>query len=512
MKKKFYLTGLVLAATLGLPGMGIRQTPPDARPNIVFIITDDHTWQAISAYGGKTAQTPNIDRIAREGAVFDNCLVTNSICGPSRATLLTGQYSHTNGYRLNEKVFDNRQWVFPEAMQQNGYQTAWVGKLHLGSLPRGFDYLRVLPGHGDYYNSRFVSPTDTVRSTGYVTNLISDYALEWLDHRDRSKPFMMVIGHKATHRQWLPDLPDLGAYDQTTFPLPENFYDDFAGRKAAQQQDMSIEKTMVLRDDLKVHMNYDLPPFRQMTAQQRQQLHDYYENKVSREYDSLRLSGKALTEWKFQRYMRDYLSTARSLDRNVGRVLDYLDHHGLSRNTIVIYTSDQGFYLGEHGWFDKRFIYEESLKTPFLVRYPGVVKPGTRIRQQVANIDWAPTLLDMTRTPIPASIQGKSFLPLLKNNKAAGREAVYYHYYEYPQPHHVSPHFGLRTDRYTLVRFYRGVESWELYDRHTDPGQLHNIYGRKGTEKITQTLRQELKKQILAYHDNEALALLDKPL
>lgn len=478
--------------------------PSVARPNILFIITDDHTWQAISSYGGKYMKTPNIDRLAREGALFRNCLVTNSICGPSRATLLTGAYSHVNGYKFNEKVFDNRQWVFTEDMQKNGYQTAWVGKLHLGSFPKGFDYINVLPGHGDYYNSRFVSPKDTVRSNGYVTNVISDYALDFLKNRNSEKPFMLVVGHKATHRTWFPDLPDLGAFDKTTFPLPPTFRDTYAGRKAAQQQDMSIEKTMVLSEDLKVHLNYNRPVFKQMSAEQRQKLQDYYEGKVSREFDSLKLTGDALTQWKYQRYMRDYMATAQSLDRNVGRLLDYLDQSGLSKNTVVVYTSDQGFYLGEHGWFDKRFIYEESLKTPFIIRYPGVVKPGTERTQLVSNIDWAPTLMDIGQTPVPAQVQGQSFLPLLRDPKVAGRKAVYYHYYEYPAPHRVSPHFGLRTDRYTLARFYGPDDFWELYDLKKDPQQLSNVYGQPAYASITADLKKQMQAEIERYKDKEA--------
>lgn len=515
MRYKLLLAGLLLITLLGFSSLGlVRESAPSKtdRPNILFIISDDHTWQAVSGYGSQLAQTPNIDRIAQEGAIFQNCLITNSICGPSRATLLTGQYSHVNGYRFNERVFDNRQWVFPEALKQNGYQTAWVGKLHLGSIPRGFDYVNVLPGHGDYYNSLFVTKTDTTRSRGYVTNVISEYALDWLKGRDKDKPFMLVVGHKATHRIWLPDTSDLGAYDNVTFPLPPTFHDDYAGRPAAQQQDMSLERTMRLKEDLKVHMNYSQAPFRQMSPGQKQALYAYYEGKVSREFDSLKLTGRKLTEWKFQRYMRDYLATAKSLDRNIGRLLTYLDHTGLSKNTVVVYTSDQGFYLGEHGWFDKRFIYEESLRTPFVMRYPGVIRSGTVLTQPVTNVDWAPTLLAIGQTKVPSSIQGTSFLPLLRNPKAPGRQGVYYHYYEYPEPHHVSPHFGLRTNRYTLARFYRGVETWELYDRKTDPRQLRNIYNDPAYAEIVAQLKRQLLTEIDRYQDEEARQIMARKL
>jgi len=486
--------------------------PSAARPNVIFIISDDHTAQAISAYGSRLAKTPSIDRIAREGAIFYNNVVSNSICGPSRATLLTGKLSHLNGYKFNEKVFNVNQPVFPEELQKNGYQTAWVGKMHLGALPNGFDYLNVLPGHGSYYNSDFVdSKNKTTRQPGYVTDVITRLSTEWLDQRDKSKPFFLVVGHKATHREWLPAPEDLGAYDNVTFPLPPNFYDTYEGRLAAQKQDMSIEKTMRLKEDLKVHANYAPSPatYGRFTPEQKAAFQPYYEGKVSKQFDEQQLSGRALVEWKYQRYMRDYLATANSLDRNIGRLLDYLDRTGLAQNTVVIYTSDQGFYLGEHGWFDKRWIYEESLKTPFVVRYPGVIKPGTQVRQVVSNIDWAPTILGLTGTTIPKDIQGESFLPLLTGKKAPWRSDAYYHYYEYPEPHAVSPHFGLRTARYTLARFYGPDDFWELYDITKDPQNMKNLYGQKGYEAITASLKSQLKQQIVKYKDDEALKIFE---
>ena len=480
-------------------------------PNIIFIFSDDHTSQAISAYGSKLAKTPNIDRIAREGAILHTNVVTNSICGPSRATLLTGKYSHLNGYKLNEKVFDVNQPVFTEELQKNGYQTAWVGKMHLGSLPHGFDYLNVLPGHGHYYNSEFInSKNETVRYPGYVTNVITKLSIDWLNQREESKPFFLVVGHKATHREWLPDAPDLGAYDKVNFPLPSTFYDDYAGREAAKAQDMTIEKTMRLQEDLKVHADYENSGiFNRLTPEQKKPFYDYYENKISKEFDAKKLSGRALAEWKYQRYLKDYLSVANSLDRNIGELLNHLDKTGLAKNTVVIYASDQGFYLGEHGWFDKRFIYEESLKTPFVIRYPGVIKPGTQIRDHVSNIDWAPTLLNLTGTSIPKAIQGESFLPLLKGEKTPWRKEAYYHYYEYPQPHHVYPHFGIRTDQYTLARFYGPKNFWELYDIKKDPQNMHNLYGMKGYEAVTADLKTRLKGQIQKYKDDEARTLLE---
>ncbi|OIN60382.1 sulfatase family protein [Arsenicibacter rosenii] len=516
-----------------------------AKPNVIFIISDDHTSQAISAYGSRLARTPNIDRIAREGAILHNNVVSNSICGPSRATLLTGKFSHTNGYKFNEKVFDVNQPVFPEELQKNGYQTAWVGKMHLGSLPHGFDYLNILPGHGSYYNSDFVnSQNQTKRYPGYVTDVITQLSTQWLDKRDPSKPFFLVVGHKATHREWLPAIEDLGAYDNVTFPIPSTFYDNYDGRLAAQKQDMSIDKTMRLKEDLKINADYGLDEaklaqekadlyksrfrnqemtpaldkqldnlvrngtYRRMTPEQKKAYVEYY-GRISREFEEQKLSGKALVEWNYQRYMRDYLATANSLDRNIGKLLDYLDKSGLAKNTVVVYTSDQGFYLGEHGWFDKRWIYEESLKTPFVIRYPGVIKPGTQVRHVVSNVDWAPTLLNITGTAVPADFQGKSFLPVLTNAKAGWQDQAYYHYYEYPEPHHVSPHFGLRTDRYTIARFYGPENFWELYDIQKDPQNLKNLYGTKGYETITASLKAQLKAHIVKNNDDEALKLFE---
>lgn len=485
------------------------------RPNIIFIISDDHTSQAISAYGNRYVQTPNIDRIAREGVLFNHAMVTNSICGPSRATLLTGKYSHKNGYRLNERRFDNTQQTFPGILQQHGYQTAWIGKMHLGTLPGGFDYFNILPGQGRYYNPEFIaSPNDTVKMTGYVTNIITDLSLSWLNGRDTGRPFMLVVGEKATHREWLPDLPDLGAYDSINFPLPATFADTYDGRQAAEQQDMNIARTMRLREDLKVHLNYGKGAYGEygrFTPEQYTQFHQYYENKVSREFDSLRLSGDALNAWKYQRYVRDYLSTARSMDRNIGRLLHYLDSTGLAESTVVIYCSDQGFYMGEHGWFDKRFIYEESLHTPFVMRYPGVVKPGSTTNGFMLNIDWAPTLLDIAGVRKPADMQGTSFMPLVngKGDTMTWRKDVYYHYYEYPEPHHVPPHFGIRTERYKLVRFYGPGNYWELFDLQKDPDELRNIYGERSQGENIHDLKKRLKALILEYQDNEALQLLE---
>ncbi|PUZ25664.1 sulfatase [Chitinophaga parva] len=498
---------LALASLLSLQAVAQHK-----QPNIIVIFSDDHAYQAISAYGSKLAVTPNIDRIARSGALFSNALVTNSICGPSRATLLTGKYSHENGFKVNERqIFNPNQEQFQQVLRQQGYQTAWIGKWHLGSLPTGFDYFNILNGQGQYYNPDFINAKDTVRHEGYVTNLITDFSEQWLNQRDTSRPFFLVVGEKATHREWFPDLQDLGAYDDKDFPLPSTFKDDYKDRVAAQNQDMTIDKTMRLREDLKVHVDYDQKksPYSRFTPEQKEKFKAYYD-KVSAEFDRLHLGGDALVKWKYERYLKDYLSTAKSLDRNIGKLLDYLDAHHLRENTVVIYASDQGFYMGEHGWFDKRFIYEQSLKTAFLVRYPGVVKPGTRINQLTANIDWAPTLLDIAHAPIPAGIQGRSFLPLLKGDKTPIHDAVYYHYYEFPQPHHVYPHFGVRTPDYTLVHFYGEANAWELYDLKKDPQQVHNLYKDAAYAKTVTSLKTRLEALIKQYDDKDALEIFER--
>jgi choline-sulfatase len=475
-------------------------------PNILFIISDDHSLQTIDTYSGSYGTTPNIDRIAKEGAVFRNAFVTNSICAPSRAVLLTGKYSHINGHRDNRSTFDSFQDVFPRRLQQGGYQTAWIGKWHLENYPDGFDYWKILPGQGFYYNPDFISMgRDTAKIEGYCTDLITNLSLEWLDTRDKEKPFCLIVGEKATHRTWMPDLQDLGKFDNVNFKLPENFWDDYTGRKAAQKQLMTI-------DDL--HLDYDLKinadkgfgkeNYLRFNSAQKKVWDAYYQN-LELDFKQRNLSGKALTEWKYQRYMRDYLSTAISLDRNIGRILEYLDVNGLTENTVVIYTSDQGFYMGEHRWFDKRFMYEQSMRMPFLMRYPPMIKPERNIQNMVLNLDFAPTLLSLAGANIPADMQGKNILPLLRNAKHPWRDAVYYHYYEYPDEHRVMPHFGVRTSRYKLIRFYGDGDFWELYDLLTDPSEMKNLYGKPKYEQIAKGLKRQLKELIIAYDDRDAL-------
>jgi arylsulfatase A-like enzyme len=479
------------------------------KPNILVIFSDDHTQQTISIYGGKVMVTPNIDRIANEGAILKNTFVTNSICAPSRAVLLTGKYSHINGLIDNspKRNFDGSQQQVQKLLSANGYQTAWIGKWHLQTLPKGFDFWQILPDQGNYFQPDFIhSNNDTIRHKGYVTNLISDFSLNWLDKRDTSKPFFMVVGEKATHRNWMPDIQDLGAFENVEFPMPTNFYDDYNNRLAAKNQDMTVDKTMLIGDDLKIGVDYSKPGmFGRMSMEEKSAYKKYYDA-AGLEYEKVKNNPIELVKWKYQRYMKDYLSTAKSLDRNIGRIIKYLDSTGLAKNTIVIYTSDQGFYMGEHGWFDKRFMYEESLRTPFVIKYPGKIKPKTVVNDMVVNIDFTPTILEMAGVKIPEDIQGKSFAQNVFNGKTPSnwRKSMYYHYYEYPQPHKVSPHFGVRTMQYKLIRFYGPFHAWELFDLESDPQEMNNLYGKPGYEKITDELKTELLRLTKEYKDEEA--------
>lgn len=489
-----------------------QHTPTGSHPNIIIILSDDHAYQTISAYGSKLMQTPNIDRIAKEGVLFNKAYVTNSICGPSRAVILTGKYSHKNGFKDNEhSSFDGSQNTFIKELDKAGYETAWIGKWHLETQPQGFSYWQILPGQGSYYNPDFIQMDGTKkRIQGYVANVVEDEAEKWLNERDTQKPFCLIIGHKNTHRTWMPDTCDLGLFDNRTFELPHNFYDSYQNRSAAATQDMNIANTMILGYDLKMFSNDSIAnkegSIKRMNGKQKQKFLNYYK-KIYADFIEKKLTGNALTEWKYQRYIKDYLSTAASLDRNIGRTLNYLHKNNLSNNTIVIYLSDQGFYMGEHGWFDKRFMYEESFRTPMLLMYPNKIKSGSINNNMVMNLDIAPTLLDAAGVNIPKDMQGKSFLSLLKNTNSKGRKAMYYHYYENGE-HSVSPHFGISTGRYKLIRFYTRVNAWELYDLQFDPDEMNNIYGNSMYKKVQYRLRKELDSLIRLYDDKDAAAIL----
>lgn len=521
----FYSIGAVLMAMpLGVAaqsaccgsdscGNGCREQAP--RYNIVYIMTDDHTAQMLSAYDTRYAHTPNLDRIAQDGVKFNRSFVANSLSGPSRACMVTGKHSHKNGFTDNEsgKPFDGSQPTFPKYLQQAGYETALFGKWHLISNPTGFDTWRVVPGQGDYYNPTIINQDGSREILhGYLTTLITDMSLDWLDKReDKSKPFALLIHHKAQHRNWMSDTCNLSLYEDKVFPLPENFYDDYAGRPAAEAAEMRIASPhdMDIIYDLKMYHPDSITRLKgtyeafvgRMDAEQRAAWDAFY-NPIIEEYYNSNLQGKELAEWKFQRYIRDYLKTLKSLDDNVGRVLDYLEEHDMLDNTLVVYTSDQGFYMGEHGWFDKRFMYEESLNTPLLMHLPKGLEARGDINEMVQNIDYAPTFLEIAGYPVPDDIQGESLLPLLKGEHPDDwRDAIYYHFYEYPAEHAVKRHYGVRTDRYKLIHFYNDIDQWELYDLQADPTEMHNIYGQPGTEEITAQMRKRLKELQEQYDD-----------
>ncbi len=486
-----------------LPIVSCKEKVENTKMNILFIMCDDHSYQTISAYDNSYISTPNIDRIAADGVKFANSFVANSLSGPSRACMLTGKHSHTNGFTDNTRKFDASQQTFPKLLRANGYETAVVGKWHLVSEPTGFDHWDILIGQGDYYNPTFISNGKKVQRKGYATNITTDIAIRWLDSiRNKEKPFCLLLHHKAPHRTWMPDTCDFNLFADKKFPLPSTFYDNYEGRPAAAAQQMSVSRDMDLVYDLKladkeneIHSNPGLEKwgralYANMDSAQKAAWNAHYD-KIIADFKSQGLTGKELDEWKFNQYMRDYLRVITSIDRNVGRVLDYLEKEGLDKNTLVVYTSDQGFYMGEHGWFDKRFMYEESFRTPLLMRLPGGVTG--QVDELVQNIDYAPTFLDLAGVDVPQDIQGVSLLPLLKGAKEIkGRDALYYHFFEYPAEHMVKRHNGVRTDRYKLIHFYNDIDVWELYDLSNDPSEMNNLYGKPGTDEITKELKAKL--------------------
>ena len=544
---------LSLAALSCVTAAYAQQQKAQQHPNIVYIMCDDHAYQCISAYGSalsKLAPTPNIDRLAERGMRFDRAFVENSLSTPSRACLMTGQYSHQNGQRQLGEGIDTTRTFFTELLQKAGYQTAVVGKWHMGCDPKGFDYYHVYNDQGQYWNPQYRG-TDTnnefVVEEGYSTDLTTDHALSFIEHRDPSKPFCLLLHHKAPHRNWQANLKYLGMYDDVEFPMPENFYDDYATRgSAARTQKMSVTRDMRWEQDFKVPEMLDLNnpdsqdsynalmgEINRMTPEQRSAWGRYNFPRNRRLLEA-QLKGKDLDNWKYQVYIRDYMSVIASVDESVGRVLDYLDKNGLTDNTMIVYTSDQGFYMGEHGWFDKRFMYEESLRTPLIVSYPGHTKPGSVCNRLVQNIDYAPTFLALAGVQQPKDMPGRSLVPVLNNgdNVKNWRQSIYYHYYDYPTYHMVRKHDGVRTERYKLIHFYgkggldavsenkyqnvpgtreygtmKGLESigyfepkdeavdyCELYDLQADPHEQNNIFGKPGTEKIMKQLQRELDK------------------
>ncbi len=461
-------------------------------PNILFIFSDDLTCQAISTYGDerKLLDTPGMDRIAKEGMRFDRCLVTNSICGPSRATIMTGKYSHMNGfYNNSNSKFDPTQVTFPKLLKQSGYSTAIVGKWHLISDPVGFDYWHILPGQGVYYNPPMIKNGEKVKHDGYTTDIITDLSIDWLKNRDKTKPFLLMAQHKAPHREWAPPLRLLGFDKDRKYPEPPTLFDDYAGRsKAVSDHDMGIDRTFTDLDAKLVAPG-------SLNEEQKKVWNEYYGPR-NEEFRKANLSGRDLVRWRYQRYMHDYLACVKAVDESVARLLDYLDKEGLAENTVVVCSSDQGFYLGEHGWFDKRWIFEESLRTPLLVRWPGVTKPGSVNKNIVSLIDFAETFLDVAGLEAPGEMQGRSLKPLCAGSTPADwRKSLYYHYYEYPVPHRVRPHVGVITDRYKLVHYYKpDVNDWELLDREKDPLELKNFYNDPGYAQTVKDLTAELER------------------
>ncbi|MBK1878948.1 sulfatase family protein [Pelagicoccus mobilis] len=487
----------------------------DARPNILWIFTDDHSYQTIGAYGGRLKDitpTPNLDRLAAEGMRFDRCYVENSICAPSRAALLTGKLSHKHGKIDNKVPFNHDQQQFQKVLQTVGYQTAMVGKIHLNGKMQGFDYWEVLKGQGQYENPTFFSDEGAKSYEGYTTDIITDQALKWLDgKRDTSKPFMLMVHHKAPHRAWIPKREHIDMFEDVTIPEPDTLFDDYSTRGvAAHEQDLSIDKSMNLHRDLK--LNWELFATGKNPSEHHRRIQKSLDDRFDKrreEFKRLNPQGKDLVRHKYQTYLKDYLRCIHSVDENIGRLLDYLEESGLAENTIVMYASDQGFYMGEHGWFDKRFMYEESFRTPFIVKWPGTVKAGSVNKDLVQNIDFAETFLDIAGAEIPADMQGRSVVPLLKGKTPKDwRESLYYHYYEYPGAHSVRRHEGVAGKRFKLIRFYGpdvpNGEEWELYDLKNDPSELNNLYENPEYTKRIKKMKAELDRLKVQYDVKDA--------
>ncbi len=481
---------------------------PTQRPNIIFIMSDDHSANAISIYDGiysKVAPTPNIDRIGNEGVRMDDMFCTNSISGPSRACILTGKYSHINGYHVNEGgiSFNGDQETLPKQLHESGYTTALVGKWHLASEPQGFDYYKYLlsgGGQGRYWNPDYIENGDTIVEKGYSTNLITISALKWMESvKDKDKPFFLMLQYKAPHRPWQPDSVYLNLFDGKELPYPETFDDDYRTREAVLSKTQMTVEFNLMPTDLKVPapegLNEDAKKAWPMLGW-------HYEHWSP----SDTLKGHKLKKWKFQRYIKDYLACIRSVDDNIGKVLKYLDDNGLAENTIIIYTSDQGFFLGEHGLFDKRYMYEESIRMPFVIRYPKVIKGGQIDKDIVTNIDIAPTLLDFAKVSIPADVQGRSFKASLEGNTPSSwPKSMYYHYYEASRWHGAQPHYGIRTERYKLMHFYYELDEWQLFDLQNDPHELNNLYGNPSYKAVVDDLKKQLTTLQQKYSDTLSL-------
>jgi len=474
-RRRFLKTISAGAASAALTAPLMAGGIPRRRPNIIFIMADDHASHAMSCYGSRINSTPNLDRIAAAGMRFDNCFCTNSICAPSRAVILTGKYSHLNSVTDNGQRFDGGQNNFAKVLQKAGYKTAMIGKWHLKTPPTGFDYWNVLPGQGHYHNPVLVEMGEHKQHRGYVTDIVTDFALDWMKSQGDEQPFLLMCHHKAPHRNWQPDDAHRTMYDGHYLPEPETFNDDWATRSAAaREQTMTIEHHLT-RNDVK-------GPWPEA------------------------LTGQELKKWKYQRYIKDYLRCIASIDDNVGRILHWLDRSGLADDTIIVYTSDQGFFLGDHGWFDKRFMYEESLRMPLIVRYPRAVAHGTVSDAMVLNVDFAETFLDFAGAAVPSDMQGQSFRSILEGAPPADwRDAIYYHYYEFPASHMVKRHYGIRTERYKLMHFYHNIDAWEFYDLEEDPNEMNNLYDHPAQAGLIAVLKGRLGALQRKYGDTIAL-------
>ena len=487
------------------------------RPNILFLFSDDHALKSISAYGNSLNVTPNIDSIAKDGVIFVNNFCANSICAPSRACILTGKHSHLNGQLTNYETFNGAQETFPKLLQSHGYNTALIGKWHLKSNPTGFDHWMVYPNQGSYYNPVYKVPakngkTKNVRIEGYSVEVTADLAMDWLTkQKSKEKPFLLMCQFKAPHRTWAPGPKYVNMYEDKTFPVPDSYYDNFERRvSATKQHRMGIKEHMYLDYDLKVPTdmkpsmykgkNERMAEVNRMTPAQRK-IWDAAFVPRNEAFLKAKLTGKALAEWKYQRYVKNYLRCVAAVDDNIGRILKKLKALGLDKKTIVIYSSDQGFYLVEHGWFDKRWMYEESFRMPLVMKWPGVIKPGTRVEKLTQNIDFAPTFLEACGVSTPKAIQGKSLIPLVTNQKVEWRDAIYYHYYESPSEHGVPFHFGVRGDRYKLIYYYQ-IDKWELFDLKRDPKEMNSVYDNPEYKGVVEKMKERLKSLRAEYKCN----------
>ena len=493
------------------------------RPNIVFFFTDDHAPHAIGAYNGwlkSVNPTPEIDKLADDGMLFENSFCTNSICGPSRAVIMSGKHSHKNGFMNNGNSFDWNQQIFPKILRAAGYHTALYGKSHLKGKPQGFDSWAVLPGQGDYYNPAMLTPKGRKIINGYCTDIVTDMAIDFIkESKELGKPFMLMCQHKAPHRTWMPALRHLHLYDDIDIPEPKTLFDQYEGRIPAQHQEMEIDRHMYLDHDLFTDLTPDLDfpkqrrpsedrsayiNMKRMTPDQLKTWRAAYDPK-DKAFREAKLTGRDLVRWKFQRYAKNYLRAIKGVDENLARLRKALEDQDLADNTVFVYSSDQGFYIGDHGWYDKRWMYEESLKMPLIISWPGVIKPGSRNTDLVQNLDYAQTFLEMAGAETPSDMQGASLMPLLKGNRPDDwRKSIYYHYYEYPSYHQVPRHNGIRTERYKLINFYEFGE-WEFYDLKTDPDELKNLYGNPEKKELINDVRKQLLKLQKGYGDDTVL-------